>query len=89
MVGTSDSSHSGIGTGVKRRRRVGLDGAEAAKTGCRKESSDLLEIDSHCCLGFELLVGDDRGGVAGALLDMRRGGREEGMEAKLCRKGRM
>jgi len=69
---------------------VGLDGAEAAKSGCWKECNGNLERDSQIGLGgFEPRVGEERGGVTGALLDIRRGGRVEGMEAKLWRNGRM
>lgn len=76
----SDSSHSGIGAGAKRLRRVGLEGAEAAKIEGAKELSGPLGIDSQLSLGFEFLVGDERGGVTGALLDIRRGGRAEGID---------
>lgn len=85
-----DSSHSGIVAGLECWRRVGLDGAEAAKSGCWKERNGILERDSQTGLGgFEPRVGEERGGVTGALFDIRRGGRVEGMEAKLWRKGRM
>lgn len=84
----SDSSHSGIGAGAKRRRRVGLDGAEAANIGGINELNEAVGIDSQLTLGFEFLVGDERGGVTGALLDIRRGGRAVGM-ARLRRKGKM
>lgn len=42
----------------------------------------LVIIDSQlvfCMGGLELEVGDERGGVTGALLEIRRGGRDEGM----------
>lgn len=68
---------------------MGLDGAEAAKSGWWKECNGSLERDSQTGLGFEPRVGEERGGVTGALLDIRSGGREEGMEARLWRKGRM
>lgn len=85
----SDSSHSGIVAGVRCCRRVGLDGAEAAKRGWRKDCKEALERASQSGLRFEPLeVGEERGGVTGALLDIRRGGRDVGMEAKLRRKGR-
>lgn len=46
--------------------------------------------DSQSGLFFEPLeVGEESGGVTGALLDIRRGGREEGMAAKLQRNGRI
>ena len=91
MVEASDSSHSGIvvdGTG--RRPRVGLEGAEAAKSGCRKDCN--APAESMAQSGFRLVpreVGEERGGVTGALLEIRSGGREEGTEARLQRNGRM
>lgn len=86
----SDSSHSGIVAGVKWWRRVGLAGAEAAKRGWRNDCNDPLVRVSQSGFGFEPLeVGEERGGVTGALLEIRRGGREEDIEAKLQRKGRM
>jgi hypothetical protein len=43
-------------------------------------------MDSQMGIGLAVLeVGDDRGGVTGALLEIRRGGRDEGMA--LRRKG--
>lgn len=63
--------------GVKRRGRFGLDGAEAAKKGWNKEFSGALGIVPQCGLGFDVLVGEDSGGVMGALLDIRRGGSGE------------
>lgn len=48
-----------------------------------------MERNSQSGFGFEPLeVGEERGGVTGALLDIRRGGRDVGMEARLRRKGR-
>lgn len=43
--------------------------------GLREEA--LMERESKCCFRFEedLEVGDERGGVTGALLDILRGGR--------------
>lgn len=91
MVEASDSSHSGIVVGgIWRRPRVGLDGAEAAKRGCRKDCN--APADSIAQSGFRFVpleVGEERGGVTGALLEIRSGGREEGTEAKLQRNGRM
>lgn len=85
----SDSSHSGIVAGVAWWRRVGLEGAEAANRGWRKELSEPLERDSQSGFRFEPLeVGEERGGVTGALLDILRGGRFVGMEAILRRNGR-
>lgn len=78
----SDSLHSGIVAGVKRRHRVGLAGAEAAKNGILKGGIDCLAMAMGSQLGFcleSLAVGDERGGVTGALFEIRRGGREEGM----------
>lgn len=77
----SDSSHSGIVAGATRGYRVGLAGQDAAKKGKFKEERDCLARASQLkvCLG-SLEVGDDRGGVTGALFEIRRGGREEGME---------
>ena len=87
---TSDSSHSGIVAGVTWWQRLGLAGQEAAKRGWWNEFNEPLENDSQSALRFEPWeVGEERGGVTGALLDMRRGGRDEGMEAKLRRKGIM
>lgn len=90
---TSDSSHSGIVGGVRFLRRVGLEGAEAAKIGRRV--NDLrdwhpFERDSKSGFLFELLleVGDERGGVTGALLEIFSRGRFVGIEAMFWRKGR-
>ncbi len=70
-------------------RRVGLEGADTANRGCRKAFRDPFEKDSQSGFRFEPLeVGEERGGVTGALLDIRRGGRDVGFEAKLRRKGR-
>ncbi|KAJ0468400.1 hypothetical protein HanIR_Chr14g0696201 [Helianthus annuus] len=80
-VEASDSSHSGIVAGGIRWRRVGLDGAEAAKSGWRKDCNALVESISQ--LGFRFVprpVGDDRGGVTGALLDIRKGGKEDKLQ---------
>ena len=85
----SDSSHSGIVAGVAWLRRVGLAGAEAAKCGWRNEFREPLERDSQSVFRFEPLeVGEESGGVTGALLDILRGGRFVGMEPMLRRKGR-
>lgn len=78
----SDSSHSGIGTGVKRWTRFGLAGAEAAKKGIFKADMDSLASVSKLKVCFGTLVGEERGGVTGALLDIRRGGRDEGIELR-------
>lgn len=45
--------------------------------------------DSNKGFRFDPLVGDDIGGVTGALLEIRREGREDGTDARLWRKGRM
>lgn len=88
-VEASDSSHSGIVAGARWWRRVGLEGAEAAKRGWRKEFMQPLVRDSQSGFRFDPLeVGEERGGVTGALLEILRGGRFVGMEAKLCRNGR-
>lgn len=85
----SDSSHSGIGVVATLWRRVGLDGAEAAKSGWRKELREPLERDSKSDFRFELLeVGDERGGVTGALLEILRGGRFAGIDVMLRINGR-
>lgn len=87
-VDKSDSSHSGIVGGATFCLRPGLEGAEAAHTGCWKLFEERFEINSHTGLGFEFLVGEDRGGVTGALLEILRGGRLlEGIEAMLQRNG--
>lgn len=42
---------------------------------------DSFAKDSQLNIGLEALeVGDDTGGVTGALFEIRRGGRDEGME---------
>lgn len=86
----SDSSHSGIVAGVIYwRPRVGLAGAEAAKRGCRKDCRVALARESQSGFRFEPLdVGEERGGVTGALFDILSGGRDVGMEARLRKKGR-
>lgn len=70
MVDASDSSHSGMVAGLKRWGRVGLAGAEAAKKGTFN-----ADMDSWARLKgwYGSLVGDERGGVTGALFEMRRG----------------
>lgn len=83
----SDSSHSGMVEVATWRRREGLDGAEVAKMGWRKELREPLERDSKSALRFELL-GEERGGVTGALLEILRGGRFVGMEVMLRMNGR-
>lgn len=81
-VDTSDSSHSGIVAGVKCWRRVGLEGADTAKRGWRNEFKVSFERDSQSAFRFgPLEVGDERGGVTGALLDILRGGKFVGIEA--------
>lgn len=76
--------------GVRLRRRPGLDGADAAKSAWLLQLKEALENNSQSAFRLEPLeVGEDRGGVTGALLEIRRGGREAGMEAKFRRKGRM
>ena len=70
----SDSSHSGMVEVATWWRRVGLDGAEVAKRGWRRESKSALRFE---------LRGEERGGVTGALLDILRGGRLAGMEVML------
>lgn len=79
MVDESDSSHSGMVAGVKRCPRVGLAGAEAAKKGMFKADMDSLAKVSRLKVCIGSLVGDERGGVTGALLEIRRGGSVEGM----------
>ena len=52
-------------------------GAEAAKRGWLNDAAEALAIDSHVGimgLGF-LEVGDEMGGVTGALFDILKGGR--------------
>lgn len=81
-VDASDSSHSGIVAGVKCRRRVGLEGADTANRGWRNELKVPFEMDSQSVFRFgPLEVGDERGGVTGALLDILRRGKFVGTEA--------
>lgn len=67
---------------------MGLTGADAPKNGRLSEEIDSLANDSQLgyCLG-SLAVGEERGGVTGALFEIRRGGREEGMELRTKAKG--
>lgn len=88
-VETSDSSHSGIVAGLQCWRRVGLDGAEQVMKAWWEPKNVLLGRDSRKGFLFDPLVGEEMGGVTGALLDIRRGGNEDGTEVKLWRKGRM
>jgi hypothetical protein len=63
-------------------------GADKAKGGWRKAFSEPLDRASQSGFLFEPLeVGEERGGVTGALLDILRGGRFVGMEAMLRRNG--
>lgn len=86
-VETSDSSHSGIER-QRDRRFVGLEGADAAKNGKLgwrgKPAKEAAAAAAASQSGFALEeeVGEDRGGVTGAELEMRRGGRLDGMEAE-------
>lgn len=77
----SDSSHSGIVAGVNLWYFVGLVGAEDAKNGKLKDEIDCLVNDSQVKLlglgHFE--VGDESGGVTGALFEIRKGGSEDGI----------
>jgi hypothetical protein len=59
-------------------RLVGLTGADAPKNGRLKDEMESLAKDSQFgyCLGIRA-VGEDNGGVTGALLEIRRGGRED------------
>lgn len=76
VVDASDSSHSGMVAGNLRRPRVGLDGAEA-KSGMLLRA----EMDSMLKGSLGALVGEEMGGVTGALFDILRGGsKEDGME---------
>ena len=85
----SDSSHSGIVEVATWWRREGLEGAETAKRGWRKELRVALESASKSAFRFEPLeVGEESGGVTGALLDILRGGRFVGMEVMLWMNGR-
>ena len=69
--------------GAKWLRRVGLEGADAAKRVWRKASIEPLDRYSQSAFRLgPLEVGEDKGGVTGALLEIRRGGREEGMAAR-------
>jgi len=75
---TSDSSHSGMVSGCSRRRaRVGLAGAETAKKGCRNGSTATASQSGLRTLvgGRDAAVGEESGGVTGALLETRSGGR--------------
>lgn len=58
-----------------------------AKRGCLKELREPLERDSKSAFRFELL-GEERGGVTGALLDILRGGRFVGIEVMFRMNGR-
>ena len=72
-VETSDSSHSGIVSGCSSwRPRVGLAGADTTKNGCRKGSTSQSGFRT---LGGRDAVGDESGGITGALLETRSGGR--------------
>lgn len=64
-------------------RREGLEGAEVAKRGWRKEA---WERESKLALRLEVR-GEERGGVTGALLDILRGGRLAGIEVMLRMNG--
>lgn len=66
---------------------MGLAGAEAANRGMFNADMDSWAKVSKLkvCLGS--LVGDDNGGVTGALFDIRRGGSEDGMELRRKAKG--
>lgn len=78
VVDVSDSSHSGMVAGNLWRPRAGLDGAEA-KSGMLLRA----EMDSMLKGSLGALVGEEIGGVTGALFDILRGGREEdGMELR-------
>ena len=79
----SDSSHSGMVEVARWWRREGLEGAEVAKRGWRREA---LWRESKSALRLELR-GEERGGVTGALLDILRGGRLAGMEVMLRMNG--
>lgn len=81
----SDSSHSGIVAG-KRGPRVGLVGQEAKRGMFRADMDSLVKL-SRLKVGLGTLVGEDRGGVTGALFDIRRGGREEGIALRRKAKG--
>lgn len=77
MVDVSDSSHSGIVAG-NRCPRVGLVGAEAKKEMLKADIESLAKASRlKVCLGT--LVGEESGGVTGALFDIRRAGSDEGM----------
>lgn len=84
VVDASDSSHSGMVAGNLRRPRVGLDGAEA-----KSEMLLRAEMDSKLKGSLGTLVGEETGGVTGALFDILRGGSEEedGMELQRKAKG--
>jgi hypothetical protein len=72
-VETSDSSHSGMVSGCSYLRpRVGLAGADRAKKGWRKGSTSQ---SGFWILGGRDAVGDESGGVTGALLETRSAGR--------------
>lgn len=62
--------------------RVGLAGAEAAKKGMFKADMDCFARFSKVKVCFGTLVGEDRGGVTGALLEIRREGRDDGIELR-------
>jgi hypothetical protein len=83
---TSDSSHSGMVSGCSRRRaRVGLAGAETAKKGWRNGSATTASPQSGLrTLAGGRAVGDESGGVTGALLETRSGGRPR-RNGSMCR----
>ena len=68
---------------------MGLDEAEVVNSGWRNEFREPLDRDSQSALRLDPLeVGEESGGVTGALLDILRGGRLLGMAAMLRRNGR-
>jgi len=74
---------------------VGLAGAEAAKKGwfwwwrwwwwwLKDDAMEALTMESHVGIGLGFLeVGEDKGGVTGALFDILRGGREAENECRI------
>jgi hypothetical protein len=84
-VETSDSSHSGMLSGCSRRRaRVGLAGAETTKNGLSTTAAASQVSGLRTLAGGGRDVGDETGGVTGALLETRSGGRPR-RNGSICR----
>lgn len=67
---------------------MGLAGAEAAKKGwwlwLKDDAMEALAMESHVGIGLGFLeVGEDRGGVTGALFDILKGGTDAGNACRI------